>query len=117
MADDSQTTAGIGPERIAEEIEAARRGLHIALGSISILAGYVPDTPAISDCVRHACPTRDTTEAEVDALAQVIRQAHVMAQIGRNPGFTMTPWDTLNGRERAPYVASAVAAFRHWKGL
>ena len=63
------------------------------------------------------CPRRDTTEAEVEALACVIRRAHVITLVGRNTGFTVTPWNTLTGRERAPYLASAVAAIRHWKGL
>lgn len=58
----------------------------------------------------------ETTEAEVDLLAQVIRKAHVMTQIGRHSSFTMTPWADLIGRERAPYIASAVAACRHLKG-
>lgn len=58
-----------------------------------------------------------TTEAEVDLLAQVIRKAHVMTQIGRHSSFTLTPWAGLVGPERAPYIASAVAAYRHLKGL
>lgn len=58
----------------------------------------------------------DTTEAEVDLLAQVIRKAHVMTQIDRHSGFTMRPWADLIGRERAPYIASAVAAYRHING-
>lgn len=61
-------------------------------------------------------PDFETTDADVESLAQVIRHAHVMTQIGRRSGFTMTLWDSLTGRERAPYIASAVAAYRHLNG-
>ena len=69
------------------------------------------------DAYNEAARVMAETEGEVDRLAQVIRRAHVMARIGRNSGFSMTPWETLTGLERAPYIASAVAVFRHWKGL
>lgn len=60
--------------------------------------------------------TKTTTYDEVNELAQVIRTAHVMTQIGRHSGFTMRPWGDLVGREKAPYVASAIAALRHFRG-
>lgn len=49
-----------------------------------------------------------TTYDDVSELAQVIRTAHLMAWI--------TPWGELGVREKAPYVASAIAAIRHLKG-
>lgn len=55
------------------------------------------------------------SDPEVDLLAQVIRKAHVMTQIGSHSGFTITPWGELVGREKAPYVASAIAAIRHFR--
>jgi hypothetical protein len=58
----------------------------------------------------------DTTKAEVDTLAQIIRHAHVMTLRGRFVGDLKIPWGSLSDRERAPYVASAVAALRHFKG-
>lgn len=60
--------------------------------------------------------TNPITDAEVDLLAQIIRKAHVITQIGQHSGFTMTPWADLIGRERAPYIASALAAYRYIKG-
>jgi hypothetical protein len=61
--------------------------------------------------------SRMTDTTEVDTLAQIIRHAHVMTLRGRFVGELKIPWGSLSGRERAPYVASAVAALRHFKGL
>lgn len=61
--------------------------------------------------------TQLITDDEVDQLAQVLRAAYVTTMIGRHSGFTMVPWSDLTGREKAPYLAQAVAAFRHFKVL
>jgi len=55
------------------------------------------------------------SEKAVDDLAQTLRREYVMTQIGRSGiGFTMAPWSGLTSREKAPYIAQAVAAFRYF---
>lgn len=57
------------------------------------------------------------TDAQVDELAQILRTAYVMTLLSSNTGgFTMVPWNNLFAREKAPYVAQAVAAFKHFRG-
>lgn len=42
------------PERIREEVEAARKHLYTALGAITVLTGYMPDFPTISGHIKQA---------------------------------------------------------------
>jgi hypothetical protein len=42
------------PERIIEEVEAARNHLYTALGSVTLLTGYLPDFAEISGHIKQA---------------------------------------------------------------
>lgn len=58
------TAVGPTPEEITEEVEAARKRLYTALGSICVLTGYMPDFPAISGHIRQALSMLPKRRAE-----------------------------------------------------
>jgi hypothetical protein len=57
------------------------------------------------------------TDEQVEELAQVIRAADVLTRLGRHgkDDYTMVRWDSLIGREKAPYINAAIAVWQHFR--